>query len=279
MFVKEAKLVADLVHENIVQIYQLGRDQTGYYIVMEYVHGQSLHEFIRFHNSILRTSPPLELSVFIASRVARGLAYAHSRLDRNGALLDIVHRDVCPNNIMITTEGLPKLADFGIAIVSSDMMHEGQLMGKLSYMSPQQARRETVDFRADIFSLGACLFEMITGKKMRFSPDEEEFASMAENGAVDWDLLPDDLPSDVREILEKCMDFNPENRFETSSELAKSLEYVIYKDGYGPTIQTLEAYLRTQMPYLYNMRRPQTPILSSGTDRTPITASVKKSKD
>jgi serine/threonine protein kinase len=215
----------------------------------------------------------MELCVFIASRVARGLSHAHSRLGRGGAPLNIVHRDVCPNNIMITTEGLPKLADFGIAIVSSDLMHEGQLMGKLGYMSPQQALRHPVDYRADMFSLGASLFEMITLKKIRTCDVEGDFEKLAKKGVVDWDLLPKDLPDDIRVILEKCLAFDPDGRFQSSSELAKSLEYFIYKDGYGPTIQTLEAYLRSQMPYLYNIRRSQPTSSSAGEiEHAPITA-------
>lgn len=257
MFVTEAKLVADLVHENIVQIYQLGRSPDGYYIVMEFVHGLSLHEFIRFHNTVLRQRPPAELAVFICSRVARGMAYAHSRLDRGGQPLNIVHRDICPNNIMITREGLPKLADFGIAQISSDHRPDGELMGKLLYMSPQQACRENVDFRTDMFALGACLFELLTGKRIRSAADEGAYGELAKTGAVEWSLLPDDLRPDIRDVLEKCLQFSPDDRFQTSSELAQALEYLIYKDGYGPTITTLEEYLRKHMPYLYHRNTTQ----------------------
>lgn len=257
MFVTEAKLVADLVHENIVQIFQLGKSSEGYYIVMEFVHGLSLHELIRFHKTVLRETMPVELAVFIISRVARGMAYAHSLLDRRGEPLNIVHRDICPNNIMITREGLPKLADFGIALFASDHRLDDQLMGKLTYMSPQQANRQTVNFRADIYALGACLFELLTNKFIRFGDDEDAYVDMAKKGVVDWSLLPSDMRPDIRDILEKCLAYDPDERFATSPELAKALEYVIYKDGYGPTIQTLEDYLRNHMPYLYTRNTAQ----------------------
>ncbi len=256
MFIQEAKLVANLVHENIVQIYQLGEMDEGYYIVMEFVHGLSLHEFIRFHTTVTKKTIPRELAIFIASRIARGLAYAHSRKDTYGRPLQIVHRDVCPNNIMITTEGLPKLTDFGIAVVSAGILESRQqLVGKLTYMSPQQARRESVDHRADIFSLGAVLFEMLAGAKIRFGETEEDHEKMAQNGNVEWQRLPGDLDPDVRDMLETCLQVDPNRRYTSTSELAKGLEYIIYKDGYGPTIQTLEAYLRQQFPYLYRITK------------------------
>ncbi|MCJ8331730.1 MAG: serine/threonine protein kinase [Lentisphaeria bacterium] len=255
MFVQEAKLVANLVHENIVQIYQLGKTEEGYYFSMEYVHGLSLHEFIRFHNIVARQKIPVNLSIFICSRIARGLAYAHSRNNNYGRPLGIVHRDVCPNNIMITTEGLPKLTDFGIAVASSDMMGEDQLMGKLTYMSPQQANRENVDFKADIFSLGAVLFEMLSGVRIRVGDSQEDFVGFAKDGHVSWDDLPEDLDPHILTILKKSMQYNPDDRYETTKDMAKELEYFIYKDGYGPTIQTLEEYLRKQFPYLYHVTK------------------------
>ncbi len=255
MFVQEAKLVANLVHENIVQIFQLGKMPEGYYIVMEYVNGLSLHEFIRFHNTVKGGPPPVQLVVFIISRIARGLAYAHSRTDNFGRPLNIVHRDVCPNNIMITTEGLPKLTDFGIAIVSSDLLQGTQgLMGKLTYMSPQQANREPVDFKADIFALGATFFELLTGERIRRSANETEYIEHARKGHVDWNRLPKEVPKDVRAVLKRCLQYDPDKRYEETVTLAKELEYIIYKDGYGPTIQTLEDYLRKEMPYLYRMQ-------------------------
>ncbi len=117
-FVFEAKLVANLVHENIVQIYQLDRHKGEYFFILEFVNGISLFSFVDF---LIRTKTllPEKLAVFIASRIARGLAYAHSRCDANGKPLSIVHCDVCPHNIMLTTEGLPKLTDFGIARATS----------------------------------------------------------------------------------------------------------------------------------------------------------------
>ena len=253
MFIGEGRLVADLVHENIVQIYQLGNNKGSYYIVMEYVHGMSLHQFVHFHAATKQHLPP-ELAVFITSRVARGLAYAHSRLDAEGRHLNIVHRDICPTNILITTEGLPKLADFGIAKAANNIMpaHERILMGKLFYMSPEQARREVVDHASDIYSLGMVMFELLALHKAR-SPWSKEIMDAAREGRVNWEALPDDLPEGILDILHKMLATDRSERYNDTSKVAYDLEYFIYHKGYGPTVVTLEKYLRENFPYLYTM--------------------------
>ncbi len=252
MFINEAKLVANLVHENIVQIYQLGHTPDGYYIVMEYVSGLTLDAFIN-HHTLTKKPIPRPLAVFIASRVARGLSYAHSRLDDLGRHMKIVHRDVCPKNVMITTEGLPKLTDFGIALVTANLAKDSprSLMGKLSYMSPEQAAKEPVDFRTDIFALGAVLFELLSMRRIRTGETKEAMVELAKAGQIEWERLPDDTDADLHDILGHCLARDPDDRFASSAELARRLEYFIYKDGYGPTIQTLEEYMRSQFSELY----------------------------
>lgn len=272
LFVHEAKLVADLVHENIVQIYQLGRNGKEYYIVMELVRGLPLSRFLRLH-VLTDTIVPRDLAIFITARIARGLAYAHSRKDINGTPMNIVHRDICPSNILVTTEGLPKIADFGIAIATTnfELVDKELLWGKAGYMSPEQANRYDIDFRSDIFSLGALLFELLAGKKIRNSSNIRKLVALAKGGIVDWARLPKDVPRAVRDILKRCLALAPEDRYEETAALARDLEYEIYKDGYGPTIQTLESYLRDQFPYLYRTGGG-TPGLASSEQRTAVAA-------
>jgi serine/threonine protein kinase len=247
----EARLVSDLVHENIVQIHQLGRTPAGqYYVVMEYVHGLPLRHFLD-HHRMRNLSVPVPLAVHIASRIARGLAYAHSFHDEQGACLHIVHRDVCPSNILITTEGLAKLTDFGVAKATSMTLLDGRwLTGKVPYMSPEQAACGEVDFRADQFSLAAVLFELICGEPIRdprLDPGKNKFSEMD----IPWDKLPADLDGALRDVLERALHPDPGERYERTADMATALEFVIYRDGYGPTIQTVEAYMRKQFPYLY----------------------------
>lgn len=251
MFITEAKLVADLVHENIVQIYQFGKHNGEYYLVLEYVDGISLHEFISFH-SVVSEVVPEEIAVFIISRIARGLAYAHSRLDDEGNPRNIVHRDVCPRNIMITTEGLPKLTDFGIA-KAKHTTKDTTLSGKPLFMSPEQAAKLPVDFRSDIYSLGVVMFNLISGCTSRkISKGVPDVLRQAKDGFVDWDALPDNISDEILAILKKMTAKNPDDRYQNTNQLAKDLEYFIYKDGYGPTIVTLAEYMRKQMPYIYS---------------------------
>lgn len=254
LFIAEAKLVANLVHENIVQIYQLGRSSSGYYIVMEYVHGLSLAQFINYHRA-QKLPLAVDLAVHIISRIARGLAYAHRRQDAAGIPLEIVHRDVCPSNILITTEGLSKLADFGVAkVTKSFFLGDGSFVGKRQYMAPEQALKQHVDFRADLYSLGAVLFELLTFQPIRpagntlLATDVTQWVAQP----IPWRCLPDDLPDDLAAILHTMLAFSPDDRYQDTDQLAHDLEYFIYKDGYGPTIQTLEAYLRQHFSSLYD---------------------------
>ncbi|MBM4155827.1 MAG: serine/threonine protein kinase [Lentisphaerae bacterium] len=259
LFVAEAKLVCDLVHENIVQIYQLGRRTSGgYYIVMEFVDGLPLRRFLDRHIEQGKRIPE-PLAVHIVSRIARGLAYAHTFHDRSGRRLHIVHRDVCLGNVLITTEGLAKLTDFGIAkALPMQIIGDDWLTGKIRYMSPEQAAREKVDFRSDIYSLGAVLFEMLAHETIRphdADPRRTPFAEIP----VPWSLLPKETGAEVVDLLRTALDPDPSKRFQETSEMARALEYYIYKDGYGPTIQTVEAYMRKHVPELYSFETPAPP--------------------
>jgi serine/threonine protein kinase len=247
LFIHEAKLVADLVHENIVQIYQFGLSKEGYYIVMEYINGLPLAEFIRVHTAT-KEAIPEELAVFIVSRIARGLAYAHSRVDRQGAPLNIVHRDVCPNNILMTTEGLLKLGDFGIAKAATQVVRAKG--GKKSYMSPEQAGSGQVDFRSDLYSLGLVLFELLAQRSAR-APWTDQLVEAAREGRLDWTALPGTVSPPVRAILERLLQLEPLRRYGATDQLAYDLEYAIYNKGYGPTVVTLENYLRRRFTGLY----------------------------
>ncbi|MGH9856754.1 MAG: protein kinase domain-containing protein, partial [Acidobacteriota bacterium] len=175
MFIDEAKLAAQLTHHNICQIFDLGKIENAYYIAMEYVNGKDLRAILR--SSRAKTKPmPIDLAVLVISKIASALDYAHRKRGSNGQPLNLVHRDVSPQNILISYEGEVKLVDFGIAkaATKAHVTQHGALKGKLLYMSPEQAWGKTVDKRSDIFSLGIVLYELLTGRPLFFDENDTE---------------------------------------------------------------------------------------------------------
>lgn len=253
-FIGEAKLVADLVHQNICQVYQLGRVGQRYFIAMEYIGGVNLRQFMDRHRERQLRLPP-ELGTFIISRVCRGLEYAHGKRDRRGERLGVVHRDISPGNIMISAEGEVKLTDFGVAKARNQMRHlqEGQVrVGKLAYMSPEQARFERTDGRSDLFSLGVVMFELLTGQRL-FGADtsEQTLANVQHKPVPPPRSLNPDIPEGVERILVKTLERDVERRYQGAGEMGYDLEYEIYHKGYGPTIVVLEKHLRKLFPELF----------------------------
>src|SRR6195256_816808 len=163
-FIGEAKLVADLIHTNIVQTYHLGEERGVYFIAMELIRGVNLEQFAQQLQDKHRVLPR-ELAVFIVSRVARGLAYAHGKTDKDGKTVGIVHRDVSFKNVMIAFEGDVKLTDFGIAKARGFLQdNEGEVVaGKADFMSPEQADFKVTDKRSDLFSTGVVLAHLLLG--------------------------------------------------------------------------------------------------------------------
>lgn len=254
MFIGEAKLVADLVHQNIVQIYQLGRTDDMYYIAMEYVNGVNLQEFMNKHNE-LNIKVPVDLGAFIISRICRGLEYAHSKRDKYGKPLNVVHRDISPKNIMISSEGEVKITDFGIAKARNLMRDlEGEvLMGKIQYMSPEQAQFKTTDKRSDIFSLAIVAYELITGVNIFARGDD---TTIILQNIIAKDIpkpskINPTIPEALEKIIMKALEKDLTKRYQDAGAMGYDLEYFMYHKGYGPTIVTLEKYMRKLFPEIY----------------------------
>jgi serine/threonine-protein kinase len=246
LFIGEAKLVADLVHENIVQVYHLGKTGNLFYIALEYVEGINLEHFLQYHvqRGIL---PPVELCAFIISRMCRGLEYAHNKRGRDGHLLNIVHRDVSPKNIMLNYEGVVKLTDFGIAKARMVMeQEEGEvLMGKVEYMSPEQARYEATDRRSDLFSLGIVAHELLTGYHIFETDDIYQTLENVKDAPIpDPRKYRPDIPPRLCEIVMRALERDVKTRYQTAGEMGVDLEYYMYHKGYGPTNVTLGNYLK-----------------------------------
>ncbi len=244
-FIGEAKLVADLIHTNIVQTYHLGKIGEQYFMTMEYVNGWNLEEFLDRHVETEQYIPH-DLAVFIVSRVVRGLAYAHRKRDEHDRLLGIVHRDVNPKNIMIAQEGDVKLTDFGIA-KALDLMYnkEGEVIaGKDEYLSPEQARCEITDHRADLFCCGIVMAEVLLGYNIFETMESEKtIQNILEMEIPNFPDHRSDIEPKLNEILQLALQRPRENRYQSSEEMLTELESFIYGKGYGPTNEKLAAYV------------------------------------
>jgi serine/threonine protein kinase len=226
MFVDEAKMVAGLTHPNIVQIFDLGRIDSTYFIAMEYIAGRDLRSILRRAKD-KGLGVPLDLCVLITGRVAAALEYAHRKKDEAGRALKIVHRDVSPQNILISFEGEVKLTDFGIAKATSKATStdRGALRGKLLYMSPEQALGKPMDRRADVFSLGVCFYEMITDRKPFMGTSEMGILEMVRECRVSPpSLVNPRVPERIEKVVMKALDREPEHRYQDAGEMLRDLE-------------------------------------------------------
>ena len=252
-FIGEAKLVADLIHTNIVQTYHLGETNGVCFIAMELIRGVNLEQFAQ-QLAEKRKQLPLELAVFITSRIARGLAYAHSKTGTDGKPLGIVHRDISFKNIMIGFEGDVKLTDFGIAKARGFLTdQEGEVVaGKADYMSPEQADFQITDKRSDLFSAGVVLANLVLGHNIFKGPTAEESRQRILKQAIpDFRTLDSRVDDRLNNILQRCLTRDLSKRFANADELMYELEYYIYHAGYGPTNETLGKFIRElfgQMP-------------------------------
>jgi len=245
-FIGEAKLVADLIHTNIVQTYHLGETRGVYFMAMELIRGVNLEQFLQQLQDRRRTLPK-ELAVFIVSRVARGLAYAHAKTDRDGHPLGIVHRDVSFKNIMIAFEGDVKLTDFGIAKAKGFLVdNEGEVVaGKADYMSPEQASFLVTDKRSDLFSAGVVLGHLLLGKNIfKGQTPEESRKRMISMPIPDFRTLDERIDTRLNEILHRALARDVDKRYPNGDELLYDLEHYIYSAGYGPTNETLGKFMR-----------------------------------
>jgi eukaryotic-like serine/threonine-protein kinase len=248
-FIGEARLVADLIHTNIVQTYHLGQIGGQYFMVMEYVSGVNLEQFLERHAALGRVMP-VDIAAFIISRIARGLTYAHQKAGKDGRPLGIVHRDIGPKNVMIAFEGDVKLSDFGIA-KALDLMYneEGKVIaGKDEYLSPEQASYAITDARADLFPLGIVLTELLLGRNVFRDADRlisrENILKMP---IPRFSTLRPEIDPKLEVIIQKALERDREKRYQSAYEMLNDLEIYLYSDGYGPTNEKLGAYLKTIM--------------------------------
>jgi len=220
-FQREARTLAALQHSNIASIYGFEEDDNRRFLVMELVEGEDLSQ------RLARGPIPVEEAVALAVQLTDGLAAAHEQ--------GIVHRDLKPANIKISPGGEVKILDFGLArahggdqgfdddiasspTITAAMTQAGVILGTAAYMSPEQARGEAVDQRADLWAFGVILFEMLTGRQYFAGDTVSDTLAAVLRAELDWDLLPDDTPANVRRVLRRCLVRNPKERLRSAAD-------------------------------------------------------------
>jgi eukaryotic-like serine/threonine-protein kinase len=225
LFIQEAKLTAQLTHPNIAQVLELGSVDNRYFIALEWVEGADVGQLLRTGGAL-----PVRAALTIAADVARALDYAARKKGKDGASLILAHRDVSPQNVLVSREGTVKLTDFGIAKLTQQTLktRTGHLRGKYAYLSPEQASRGRVDHRADLFALGLVLFEMSTGRRAYDAEGEVETLDRARNAELP-SLLG--LPPQVASLAASLLQREPEARLANGEQVRLEIDAIL--DGTG----------------------------------------------
>ena len=239
MFINEAKIAARLSHPNIVQIFDFGKIDTYYFIAMEYVHGENLRALLQ--RAAERQLPlSADICAFIVARACAGLEHAHRKTDESGKPLRIVHRDVSPQNVLVSYDGDVKVVDFGIAkaVAENPEATRGVLKGKLAYLSPEQVAGRSLDARSDIFAIGLIFYELLSGKKLFTQADPAEVldAIVHVDGAKVADSIPK-LDRRLRDVLRRSLALDPEQRFRSAGEMQMALDEYLRTSDAGGTMQ------------------------------------------
>jgi eukaryotic-like serine/threonine-protein kinase len=225
MFLDEVRLVRSIRHPNIVNVYDVGEHEGVMWMSMEWVEGESLHTVIAEAGK--RRAIPPEMAVRVIAEAAAGLHAAHELRDENSAPRGVVHRDISPHNILIGTNGVVKLVDFGVAKAVgrvSEATRAGQLKGKFGYMSPEQARGKPVDRRSDLFALGIVLFELTTSRRLfRGDTDIETLKLVISSRVPPPTTLDPKYPPELEHIVMRSLQRDPQARYQTAAELESDL--------------------------------------------------------
>ncbi len=250
MFLDEARIAAGLNHPNIVSIFDLGQVGHAYFIAMEYIAGEDLaHISARVKKA--EQLIPIELCARIAANICAGLHYAHEQCDPAGKPLNIVHRDVSPQNILLTYEGQVKIVDFGIAKAANKVAHTrtGAIMGKAAYMSPEQCLGQALDRRSDVFAVGVLLHELLTIQRL-FKRHSElmTLRAITEEDAPSVRSIRPEVPEVLDEIVATALQRDKDKRYASCLEMRSALEHFIAVFGVPATTLELGDLLEQYFP-------------------------------
>ncbi|RKH39799.1 serine/threonine protein kinase [Corallococcus sp. AB049A] len=231
MFISEARISATLSHGNVAQVFDFGQVEGEYFLAMEFVDGKPLDKVLKRAMKSGMPALPVPVAVFIAMEMCRGLHYAHSRTDSSGKPLGIVHRDISPDNVLVSYEGQVKIVDFGIAKAQLQRGFKtapGVVKGKYLFFSPEQARGEDVDARTDVWATGVVLYELLCGKLPVDGPPHVVMMKIAHGEIPSLSQVRPDLPEALNRIVLQALHPDPARRFATSHAFGDALAGFLY---------------------------------------------------
>jgi len=249
MLVDEAKITVQLQHVNIAHTFDLGKVGDTYYIAMEFVDGWDLFKVLR-RASEKDVFMPVELAAMVAKEVLGGLDYAHRKRDADGNSLGIVHRDISPQNVLLSASGEVKVVDFGIAKATMRVKQTavGVIKGKYYYMSPEQAWGDPLDHRTDVFSAGIILYEMLTGQMLYLEEDINKLLEMVRRARIDPPSTKRaGIPRELDRIVMRALAKKPDMRWQTAQDFSTALERFLHSQGPGATSHRLASFLHDVM--------------------------------
>ncbi len=234
MFLDEAKLCLQLEHANIVNVFDIGKADASFFIVMEYVEGVNMKKIIESYRRAGKMIP-IEQSIYVLREVCEGLAYAHDSTDlTTDEPLGIVHRDVSPPNILLSKRGEIKLVDFGLAKATSQLEETdpGVVKGKFSYLSPEAASGLNVDMRADVFSVGILLYEMLTGQRLFYGENDYHTVELVRKAEIPpISSINPQVPPEMEAVITKALARDPADRYQHASDFSEDLTKQLFGRG------------------------------------------------
>ena len=243
MFEDETTLGGRLCHPNIAQVFDAGMSANGGYIVMEYVEGLELSALARIgieKDKFLSMGQTLHL----LGQAALAMGYFHELKDNHGESINLVHCDISPNNFLVTNDGVLKVIDFGISQFNGQKYEQNNVLpGKLSYMSPEQARREKLDKRSDIYSLGILLYELTLKQRLFRGPSKQIYPKVANGDVAPPTFIQDDYPADLEAAVMKALSKSPEDRYSDAFEFYDALKKIAEDNGWISDALSLRSYM------------------------------------